>query len=303
MQPQKARAGEAQVTGASAAKVLCVEDEPDIRADIAEELLQSGYEVLQAENGRRGLELILQHRPDLVISDASMPQMTGYDLLAELRENHDRLANMPFILLSAFAGRDEIIGGMRLGADDYLTKPIDFEMLLAKVDAAIRRARRVQCLIDGDRARVQRALTNARPMYLRNKNLVDNGYGLTPLNFALVGTTVDEMGQLKRLLEDGSNTVTVFTSGRAYLDGAPSLQAPVTFLWPQSDDLPPTDIAAMRAGSDDLAVLVCPPDRGGDFVPPTGIDFTLKPPVSARELFEKIRGWSRSKFGAADCYV
>ena len=104
--------------------ILCVEDEPQIRADLAEELADAGYEVLEASNGAEGIRMIVERKPDLVISDISMPGMSGYELLTELRRDHPGLAEMPFLFLSAFNERETVIEGIRLGADDFLTKPI-----------------------------------------------------------------------------------------------------------------------------------------------------------------------------------
>ena len=125
------------------ARVLCIEDEEDIRQTIAEELSDAGYEVFEASNGQLGLESILCQTPDLVLCDVNMPVMGGHDLLRELRAKHPELADMPFIFLSALADRGYIVEGKRLGADDYLTKPIDFELLLATVESRLNQVQRM----------------------------------------------------------------------------------------------------------------------------------------------------------------
>jgi DNA-binding response OmpR family regulator len=137
------------------AKILCVEDEPDLLDDLAEELELAGHEVMQTSNGKEALEVILRDRPDLVISDACMPHMNGYELLAELRGKHQQFADMPFIFLSAYNYREDVIGGIKLGADDYLTKPVDYELLLAKIEASIRQSQRVRKQMEDDQARPQ----------------------------------------------------------------------------------------------------------------------------------------------------
>ena len=119
-------------------KILCIEDEADIRLMLAEELEDEGYKVFVAENGREGLTSIQIVQPVIILCDINMPVMGGYDVLKELRTNHPKFADTPFIFLSAFADRKDIISGLELGADDYLTKPIDFEMLLVKVGTAVR---------------------------------------------------------------------------------------------------------------------------------------------------------------------
>jgi diguanylate cyclase (GGDEF)-like protein len=123
--------------------ILCIEDEALLREDIVEELEDDGYDVLQAADGREGLEMILKHEPDLVICDITMPHMNGHDLVKTLREKHPQCADTPFIFLSAMADRHDILEGMNLGADDYLTKPIDFDFLLGKIKTSLRQVERM----------------------------------------------------------------------------------------------------------------------------------------------------------------
>ena len=125
-------------------KILCIEDEVPLREDIVEELQDAGHETIEAANGREGLEAIVEHRPDLVLCDIAMPVMNGRDLLTTLREKYPLYTDLPFVFLSALADPTEVIAGKDLGADDYLTKPIDFEFLLATVEAHLRQASRMQ---------------------------------------------------------------------------------------------------------------------------------------------------------------
>jgi len=113
--------------------ILCIEDEADLRADIAEELKEAGFSVIEAEDGREGLEKILAHSPDLVTCDINMPRLNGKELLRELRENHPQFAQMPFLFLTAYATRAHMLEGIQLGVDDYITKPVDFDLLIAKI--------------------------------------------------------------------------------------------------------------------------------------------------------------------------
>ena len=124
--------------------ILCIEDEAGLREDIVEELEDAGYTVEQASDGRTGLEMILKHKPDLVISDITMPNMDGHALLTEVREKYDQMADMPFIFLSALADSAHIQEGLKLGADDFLTKPIDFELLVTKVESHVRQMERIR---------------------------------------------------------------------------------------------------------------------------------------------------------------
>ena len=125
------------------AVILCVEDEEDLRKDIVEELRDAGYETIEAENGKVALNAILERNPDLVISDITMPEMDGHALLEELRANHPDRCGMPFLFLSALAEREHLVKGKKLGADDYLTKPIDYELLLAAVESRLARVTQV----------------------------------------------------------------------------------------------------------------------------------------------------------------
>ncbi len=120
------------------ATILCIEDVTELRQDIAEELEEAGYEVLQAGDGEQGLEMIIEHRPDLVLCDITMPRKNGLQLMKEVRSNFPLLADMPIMLLSALSDRQRILDGLKQGADAYLTKPINFEYLLARIHASIR---------------------------------------------------------------------------------------------------------------------------------------------------------------------
>ena len=122
------------------AKLLCVEDEPDIREVIVEELLDSGFEVIEATNGVEGLKAILEQRPDLVVCDCLMPAMSGIELLQTLRQEHPEKAELPFIFLSAHANESDVERGMRSGAQHYLTKPIDLDLLIETVNKTLEAA-------------------------------------------------------------------------------------------------------------------------------------------------------------------
>lgn len=102
--------------------ILAIEDETKIRENIQEILELEGFDVLAAENGKIGVQLAQKHRPDLIICDVMMPELDGYDVLVNLRQDPNTL-KIPFIFLSARATKADFRKGMSLGADDYLTKP------------------------------------------------------------------------------------------------------------------------------------------------------------------------------------
>jgi DNA-binding response OmpR family regulator len=118
-------------------KILCIEDDRETAALIAEELLDRGYEVSIAHDGREGLAAILKTMPDLVLSDISMPVISGFELLERLIALSPRFSRMPFVFLTALTDRDNELKGRRLGADDYVTKPIDFDVLSTIITARL----------------------------------------------------------------------------------------------------------------------------------------------------------------------
>jgi len=118
-------------------KILCIEDDRETAALIADELVDRGYAVTVAHDGREGLAAILRTMPDLVLSDISMPVMSGFELLERLTALAPRFAHMPFVFLTALTDRDNELKGRQLGADDYVTKPIDFELLATIITARL----------------------------------------------------------------------------------------------------------------------------------------------------------------------
>jgi DNA-binding response OmpR family regulator len=125
-------------------KILCIEDDRETAALIAEELVDRGFEVIVAHDGQEGLAAILKKMPDLVLSDISMPVMSGFEVLERLTAIAPRFENVPFVFLTALTDRDSELKGRQLGADDYVTKPIDFDILVAIITARLARVARSQ---------------------------------------------------------------------------------------------------------------------------------------------------------------
>src|SRR3982074_2252634 len=123
-------------------RILCIEDDRDTAALICEELVDRGFEVELAYNGRDALAAIFKKPPDLVLSDVGMPGMSGFELLDRLTSTEPRFENMPFVFLTALGDHDNEIKAWRLGADDYLTKPVDYEVLAALITARLARVAR-----------------------------------------------------------------------------------------------------------------------------------------------------------------
>ncbi|MEO0645863.1 MAG: response regulator [Cyanobacteria bacterium J06650_10] len=120
------------------AKILIIEDEVDIRANLLELLKLEGYDVMSADNGVTGLIGAMEYQPDLVLCDVMMPELDGHDVLLALRQE-PQTALIPFIFLTAFADKGDIRQGMDLGADDYLTKPFTCTEVLGAVKTRLKK--------------------------------------------------------------------------------------------------------------------------------------------------------------------
>ena len=121
--------------------ILIIEDNNDIRESTAEILELAGYAVYQGINGKQGVDLAYQHKPDLILCDIMMPELDGYGVLYLLGKNNET-ASIPFIFLTAKAERIDFRKGMEMGADDYLTKPFDDIELLNAIESRLEKKRR-----------------------------------------------------------------------------------------------------------------------------------------------------------------
>ncbi|MGZ3418441.1 MAG: response regulator transcription factor [Polyangiales bacterium] len=118
--------------------VLVVEDDPTLRLGLQKTLRSAGYRVLVAKTGTEGLTLALDELPDLVLLDVMLPEMNGFEVCEEIRRKNREL---PIVMLTAKGEEIDKVRGLRLGADDYVTKPFGVSELLARIDAALRRVR------------------------------------------------------------------------------------------------------------------------------------------------------------------
>jgi DNA-binding response OmpR family regulator len=118
--------------------ILVIEDQPDMRENLATILEMEQFIVLVAENGRQGLELARDEKPDLILCDVMMPEMDGHDVLKSLRQDRS-IGNTPFVFLTAKGEKQDLREGMNLGADDYLAKPVAAEELLSTINARLAR--------------------------------------------------------------------------------------------------------------------------------------------------------------------
>jgi two-component system alkaline phosphatase synthesis response regulator PhoP len=120
----------------NAAKILVVEDEPNMVAGLRDNFEFEGYEVITARDGVEGLERALAESPDLVVLDVMMPRMSGLEVCRQLRAKR---ASIPIIMLTARGQEVDKVVGLEMGADDYVTKPFSIRELLARVRAILRR--------------------------------------------------------------------------------------------------------------------------------------------------------------------
>lgn len=118
--------------------ILVVEDNEQLRGLMDTHLSKAGYRVFQAENGKRALDVLEDNLIHLIIVDIMMPKMDGYELTGELRSAK---LTVPVLMVTAREGFEDKRRGFKLGADDYMVKPIDMEELLLRVEALLRRAR------------------------------------------------------------------------------------------------------------------------------------------------------------------
>lgn len=210
--------------------ILVCEDEPHLRADLREVLIEGGYRVLAVEDGIDALEILETERPDLILCDINMPRMDGQSLLKRIRSDRQDMAGVPFLFLTAFGEADEVIHGKLSGADDYLVKPIDYAFLRATITAQLRQAGRM-------RAKFEVELNTTRSL------LSDwLSAGMTALNHFPFGLV---------LLEGDRTIQRVNKMGYKFLGGDPALLAVgQRFSWRM--DFPPLSDLLDRALKGDL---------------------------------------------------
>jgi EAL domain-containing protein (putative c-di-GMP-specific phosphodiesterase class I)/CheY-like chemotaxis protein len=140
--------------------ILCAEDEPELREDIVGELRDAGYEVIEAVNGEDALMAITELMPDIVLCDINMPRMNGLQVLEGVRASETEVADVPFIFLTAYGEKTDLIMGRKLGADDYLVKPVDFDLLLATVSARLESVSRAKRRVTSRAQQLERDLSD-----------------------------------------------------------------------------------------------------------------------------------------------
>ncbi len=119
------------------AKILVVDDEPDLVSTVEYRLKFANYNVITASNGEEGLDRARSENPDLILLDTNMPVMNGHEVLASLRADPD-IKDIPVIMLTARCEAQDIAAASAHGVSDYVTKPFDFGDLMAKIQAVLK---------------------------------------------------------------------------------------------------------------------------------------------------------------------
>jgi two-component system, OmpR family, KDP operon response regulator KdpE len=168
-------------------KILVIDDEPPIRKLLRMGLTAQGYDILDAPNGKRALELLAE-KPDLVILDLGLPDMQGLDLLQMIRSRND---SVPIVILSSRGDEAGKVKALDLGADDYITKPFGMEELLARMRAALRH----QLQVHGERP-VFRSGDLSVDLVRRIVKVGDNEVKLSPKEYDLLRVLVQHAGKV-----------------------------------------------------------------------------------------------------------
>jgi PleD family two-component response regulator len=119
-------------------RILLAEDEEDIIKILEKRLVAAGYDVIKTRDGIEALEGAFKEKPDLIITDVTMPKMDGFELTKQLRSRLET-AIIPIVMLTARQDKVSEIKGIDVGADDYITKPFDFDKLLSRIKMLLRR--------------------------------------------------------------------------------------------------------------------------------------------------------------------
>jgi DNA-binding response OmpR family regulator len=122
----------------TAGRILIVDDEPVLLRGLSDTFESKGYEVVTAADGQSGLELAVEASPDLILLDIMLPRVNGYEVCRALRE---RGLDVPILMLTARGQEEDVVLGLNLGADDYITKPFRVRELVARANAFMRRSR------------------------------------------------------------------------------------------------------------------------------------------------------------------
>ena len=175
--------------------LLLIEDNNEIRENTAEILELAGYSVSTAENGKRGIEIALQKKPDLIICDVMMPVLDGYGVLHLVHKNPE-LAPIPFIFLTAKAERTDFRKGMEMGADDYITKPFSDIELLNAIESRLRKTEALKKDYESSTSGIQQMLQEFE--------------GKNPVQFLAESGNINHYKKKQVIYSEGNHPVRLF---------------------------------------------------------------------------------------------
>jgi DNA-binding response OmpR family regulator len=212
-------------------RILIIEDETDLREMLSLRLKKEKFEVLESSEGITGLKKALEELPDLILLDLMLPFTSGLDILRKLRANR-KSAQVPIIIISAKGDESDIVVGLELGADDYVAKPFNMSILIARINALLRRFQvsdvpqklvsagpieidtdRLRVTVDGEPVSLTRtefgilyALVTAKGRVLTRNQLINEAIGS---NAIVANRTIDvhitslraKLGKAKELVE------------------------------------------------------------------------------------------------------
>jgi PAS domain S-box-containing protein len=171
-------------------QVLIIEDDQLLRESTTIFLQEEGFSVINAKNGLEGVEKAMENIPDIILCDISMPRMNGYEVYSILNQN-SATSFIPFIFLSAKTEKEDIRVGMQMGADDYITKPFDYDELIKTIELRIsKREKLINATESGFKALLDSTLTGIL-IYQNDKIVFTNSKLLK-----IFGFTKDEIDQI-----------------------------------------------------------------------------------------------------------
>jgi two-component system phosphate regulon response regulator PhoB len=172
-------------------RIVIVEDERDMAELVAMRLKREHYDVEVAHDGLEGLDKVRSIRPDLVLLDLMLPRMSGTEVAAELRQD-PRTASVPIIMLTAKSDESDIVVGLCMGADDYVTKPFSMSVLLARVAAVLRRRSRAP----SDEGDTLKAGPIRMDLHCHTVEIDDRPVALTLTEFRLLAAVIAGRGRV-----------------------------------------------------------------------------------------------------------
>jgi two-component system alkaline phosphatase synthesis response regulator PhoP len=189
--------------------ILIIEDEPDLAELVAFNLRKEGFEVVVARTGEDGLKLAVSKNPSVVLLDLMLPGLSGLDVCRMLRSD-EKTHHLPIIMMTARSEEIDVVTGLEIGADDYITKPFSQRILAARVRATLRR-RRNQDTADAETVEVDKLKID---LIRHQVSLSGEQVDLTPTEFELLLTLAHRPGwvftrsQLIDSLRDGQQVIT-----------------------------------------------------------------------------------------------